>query len=178
MKCYGLVLNGDSRVRYVGMTEKSLSSRLSQHWKCARNNKLTPVYKWMRKYSKEQISIVEIGSADSRISLQDLEKSLIREYKKIGQADLNIAEGGDGGSYPLTQETKEKISRIVKSAWQDPDKRFRMMNARKNKVKKKRMSRSESAKEVNSRPDVIEKKRKEAIEQWRIRKTKENEDGE
>lgn len=62
---------GDTSVRYIGQTSKSLRTRLTNHRSQARFGTQTPVYHWMRKHGEGNIRIrlleaVEVASLDER----------------------------------------------------------------------------------------------------------------
>lgn len=137
MKCYGIKLRSDWRIRYVGLTSKTLEQRFAQHLYSARKGTVSALYIWMRKHAADEFDIVELCSANSTQELNEQEIFLIEAYRSIGQADLNLTDGGTGG---ITPETVEKI----KQTFSDPA---------------HREMRSQISSEVWSRPGVKEKAR-------------------
>lgn len=78
-------------IRYIGITtQKYLSSRLSQHCFCAKNNFQTHVAKWIRKLEKKPIiEIIEICNKDN---WEEREIYWINYYDNL----TNILPGGKG----------------------------------------------------------------------------------
>lgn len=90
--------NEPGRVRYVGQTINGLRSRERSHWGDARRS-TRPLYPFARFLKKrpddgtvvfEEIETVPISELDER------EIHWIAYYRGIGQADLNITDGGGG----------------------------------------------------------------------------------
>lgn len=108
---YGLFADDSpERIRYIGQTKNNPSVRLNGHKHKARGGKVTsPVYDWIRKH-EYNISFRVIIETDSREELNSLEQQLIREYKALGLADLNVRSGGHAG----TDEFLEKLRLGVK----------------------------------------------------------------
>lgn len=133
MKCYGLKLRSDSRIRYVGQTVRGLQRRLKEH---IDSKTQFPVSKWARKHHDE-VEIVELGCTKSRDELDALEIELIAKFRSSGEADLNVTDGGKTTYGP-------KWIQSLKDAWADPVKRQR---------------RSDSLRIAMARPEVREKLR-------------------
>lgn len=75
--------------------------------------------KAIKKYGKENFEKFLIQFCESKDELNKQETFWIAEYRKRGLAQYNIANGGYGGSGPLSEETKRKISEATKGrpAW-------------------------------------------------------------
>ena len=69
----------------------------------------------IKKYGKENfkkdILVFDIVKKDL---INELEKGYIAFYRSIGKAEYNIADGGEGGAGPLSEETKKKIAETLK----------------------------------------------------------------
>lgn len=93
-KIYGLRAIGEDEIRYIGLTKKSLKSRLTEHLKEKRFNP----YKinWIAK-NKHKIEILLIeGNISSLESANEKEKYYINLYKLKGNRLTNLTDGGDG----------------------------------------------------------------------------------
>lgn len=106
---YGLH-NGDGVIRYVGQTVDA-DRRLKQHRNSPGNKvggtRRQPVTYWIRKHGAENIQMVILGTADTRESLDKLERELISSSTGL----LNLAPGGLGISgYHQSEEHKKKLS--------------------------------------------------------------------
>lgn len=75
-----------------------------------------------------------IDECDTQEEADLLEKLYIKQYNSIdGNFGYNITEGGGGHSgQPMRQETKDKLSQIIKNKWKnDPEYRQKCLEARK-----------------------------------------------
>lgn len=101
-------------IRYIGVTTRSLSQRLSQHKYVAKNfeKRSTPVAKWIHSLQLEQINVI-IKQIDECNELQweDKEKQLIEQYSLKFNL-LNVDKGGKG---IITLEKRNK-SGIIRSS--------------------------------------------------------------
>lgn len=183
MQCYGIKLASDDRIRYVGLTTKSLEERFAQHIYAARVGTASALYRWMRKHAEDKIEIVNLLHACSHAEMNQQEVFLIEAYRSIGQADLNLTDGGTGGVTPLiiekikrtfaTPEHKMMRSRITTEVWTRPEvkemaRRSRELSDAKPETKKNRseaaslwqadplirLKQSEKAKAAIARADV------------------------
>lgn len=84
-------------VRYVGLSIDP-AARLRQHFSDAKRGRNLPVYNWMRKIGRENVSMeVETTEPIRYDLLLELEKSTIWAYRELGDHDLlNLTLGGEG----------------------------------------------------------------------------------
>lgn len=106
-----------NRCRYGGITTTSIKQRAYGHWGNAENPRKKPQYgpmpSWLRKHraEKDKISFIEIGYYDTVEELKRAEIQFIAEMRSIGQCDLNLTDGGEGGNgWRHTPESKKKLS--------------------------------------------------------------------
>lgn len=107
-----------NRIRYIGQTVQDLNKRRHSHFEAASKNQRTRIARWVRKHYDQRSELIfeVLGECYSREELNNLEISMIRTLRKHGQADLNIAPGGKGGSgTPMAEEMKERFSRERKN---------------------------------------------------------------
>lgn len=117
---YGLC--DEPRVRYVGQTKNGLQSRLRSHINSAGTKppggKANPSTQWLRKRRQQGIKIdarilCEIDSGDDDVDMMLLdwaEIHLISHYRSLGEADLNVTDGGQGqGSHGHPQPEAAKL---------------------------------------------------------------------
>jgi hypothetical protein len=98
---YGLRLNGDREVRYVGETFKRLHDRLIQHTSVAAMGRIEgPFADWLLE-NRGEIEIFEIATCDDRRHAQETEKALIAQCQLLGQRIFNRKHAGKYGSYKL-----------------------------------------------------------------------------
>ena len=98
------------KVRYVGLTSVSLNHRRGGHWTDSQRGEL-PIHRFLRKRNHDRglVSFQVIDEAESMDELNDLEMGWIAYYRSIGQADLNITDGGGGTrGRKMTDEQKEE----------------------------------------------------------------------
>lgn len=106
---YGMSLDiVDSPVRYVGLTTKTLDSRLKEHIATARRETGLPLYLWMGKHQDVGFKLypLEFCPVGDRAYLSGREKHWISLYRdlqgglKSGKISniLNVSDGGLGGS--------------------------------------------------------------------------------
>lgn len=77
-----------------------------------------------KKYGKSNFKTFYICSANSKESLDELEKFYIRKYREeLGRENVyNLADGRQGGDiYPMTQERRNKISKALTGRKIDPE---------------------------------------------------------
>lgn len=125
-KVYGLSNPDKDRIRYIGVTKKSLEWRLEEHLYRLRKRKergedLTHKQNWLdsfvENYETDEVSIAVISEFEDEKKAYETEIKLIKESKNL----TNIAEGGQrpptnlkGEDHPcygrsLSEETKRKI---------------------------------------------------------------------
>lgn len=85
------------RVRYVGRTVQGLTARSHKHWgDCTRFT--TAFSNWLRKRldRREDVVFTVVSHHPNVPLLNEAEKQTIAHYRALGQADLNLTDGGDG----------------------------------------------------------------------------------
>lgn len=115
---YGVYHSNDpKRCRYVGITTVSIKGRAYGHWSNAlrEDGKVYygPMKSWLKKHREErdQVEFRELSTFTCVEELKAAEISKISEMRKIGQADLNLTDGGEGGNgWKHTEESKRKLS--------------------------------------------------------------------
>jgi hypothetical protein len=114
-------LSDDTGVRYIGITQQRLSSRVSGHMtscKQAFKNKKSRHHRhcWIKSLlDKNQIPIVQLlNSFDTAEEVKQAEIKTIDEYKELGYNLVNGTAGGDGiRDYKFTDEYLETVSNKV-----------------------------------------------------------------
>lgn len=103
-------------IRYVGMTSKGEDWRFRGHWKDVRRGRKTKVHNWMRKYGPQQVGIRVIEVYGSREDCVRGEIEWIAKLREIGQADLNLTDGGEGTyGFKHSDEYRKKRSEWMKA---------------------------------------------------------------
>lgn len=105
------------RCRYGGITTTSVKQRSYAHWGNAENYRKKPQYgpmpSWLRKYrdEKSKIKFVELHYYNTVEELKAAEIDFIARMRAVGQCDLNLTNGGEGGNgWKHTPESKRKLS--------------------------------------------------------------------
>lgn len=93
---YGIRLEDDTEYRYVGLTTKSVSHRLSQHRKVAAAGRKTPFYDWLRKMDPKRVVADVLDHHDQLEDLGKSEVAWIIRLRGEGHRLLNLSEGGLG----------------------------------------------------------------------------------
>lgn len=103
-----------TRVRYVGKTRGTVRRREQGHWSDTnRPRRNSRFQNWLIKHRGERgkILFTPVIECDSPDELNQAEIEEISRLREIGQADLNITSGGDGGlGLPWTDTAKAKLS--------------------------------------------------------------------
>lgn len=106
-------LSDSNGVRYIGMTAKSLSSRLARHLSAKRYRHK---YNWIQKVLRETGSLPTITAIATGLTKEEavtLETKLIASYRvQLGKLLLNLTEGGDGFHSKHSEETKAKLRQL------------------------------------------------------------------
>lgn len=113
---YGLFdIAEPERVRYVGMSTIGADVRLKGHWKVARSDRKPPVALWMRKREVRSVGMRVLETATDLEQLKMVERFWIAQYRSMGMADLNIADGGNSAAgYVFTEADRAKMSAAQK----------------------------------------------------------------
>ena len=100
------------RVRYVGQTTRGIPYRRQGHWTDAAKGNL-PVNRFLekRRHRKSEVEFQEIDTAETREELDDKEVFWISEFRSIGQADLNLTDGGGGAKGRRMSDAEKEAKR-------------------------------------------------------------------
>lgn len=120
-----------NKKKYVGQTKQTPNKRLYNHIARSKYDMkgCQKLYRAMRKYGAKTFQLVESFPVDSKEALDALEISMIAklETQKNG---YNIDNGGKGKE-AVSQETREKLSRITTEKWKDANYRERVTSSMK-----------------------------------------------
>lgn len=108
---YALIDPRDARIRYVGKTKHELWHRRMLHVAEARSENQTHKARWIRQLLADGVRprpvLIERAPESG---WQERERHWIATLRNAGHRLTNIARGGEGGSRPMSEETKRKIS--------------------------------------------------------------------
>jgi len=118
-----LITNESNQKIYVGKwAGKAVLDRWRLHLWEVRRGSGTAIHNAIRKYGCEAFSISILAETNTMESLNNLERLWIcvldTRNRKIG---YNISAGGDGASYPRSQETRDKMSVANRARFASPD---------------------------------------------------------
>lgn len=106
------------RCRYVGLTTRTIKERSSAHW-CSSRDQKRPLACWLksRRDRREDVEFRGIDSSTSLEELRELEVLWIAELRLRGEADLNLADGGQGSpGWVMPEEMKEHLRQVFSGA--------------------------------------------------------------
>ena len=85
------------RIRYVGLTTRGVKTRASGHWTDSRTSTY-PFSHFLRKRldRREDVRFEVIDEAYDMDELNEKEMAWIAHFRELGQADLNLTDGGGG----------------------------------------------------------------------------------
>jgi group I intron endonuclease len=109
MKTYGYIYITTNKIngnRYIGQHK-------SVDWDSNYIGSGILLGKAIKKYGIENFQCFPLAWSWNKDELNQLEIDYIAHYKP----EYNIAKGGDGGSYPHSEETNKKISEGIKKYW-------------------------------------------------------------
>ena len=110
-----LITNTINGKVYIGQTKMSVNRRFGMH---CRSDEIV-IGKAIKKYGKENFKVEIIGTANSLEELDNLEISLIAQYKEF-YILYNVSLGGNGHKV-VSEETKKKISESHKGKKKSPE---------------------------------------------------------
>lgn len=97
------------RVRYVGRTIQDLPQRIRDHWAQLRYGRRAAFQNWLAKRNPEDVVFAVFSTHDNLYETDEAEKKAIAYFRDMGMADLNIKDGGQGGTGgPWTNERRER----------------------------------------------------------------------
>lgn len=119
---------------YIGQSV-NIEQRIKKHINCIYKYDYA-LYRSLRKYGIEQHKIETVLELSENISVNWLnywEQFFIDFYRGAGCELMNMINANGKGNH--TTETKEKLSKSIKSAWKDPVKRFNFLKNSTRRVK-------------------------------------------
>lgn len=90
-----LITNQKNGKKYIGLTSKSLSSRLKSHIQDARRDTERHLQRAIRKHGKESFKIEEIEKCKDEEKAKEREKYWISEYNTYKGKGYNLTAGGE-----------------------------------------------------------------------------------
>ena len=115
MTVYALVDPRDGRTRYVGKTMRTVHRRLRRHLVPCMLRGNSYKERWIRQLLSlgMEPTITVLQACTSLADLNDAERFHIARLRGLGAQLTNATAGGDGGSGPHTEESKEKSRRAL-----------------------------------------------------------------
>lgn len=105
-----LITNNINGKQYVGQTTRALEKRWQEHI-CQGRTARSAVKSAINKYGKENFTIEQI---DSAASLEELNKKEVNWISKLGTLDSGYNLHPGGNSTQITEETREKLSKVAR----------------------------------------------------------------
>lgn len=111
-----------NKIRYIGVTIRTLEVRLLEHIKECFSNKVTHKLNWIRSLLEQNLKphielLANIEESDID-KIYEKEQEIIRIYKEAG---FNLTNGTDGGKgtwgHILSKEAKDKIANKASQQW-------------------------------------------------------------
>ncbi|GGK44342.1 NUMOD3 domain-containing DNA-binding protein [Nocardia camponoti] len=109
---YGIRLRSSWDYRYIGLTTKTASVRLRQHFKTASEGRKTPFYDWLRKQDRNDVTADVLDWLENQDELGRAEIDWIAYLRKEGQPLLNLAAGGLGPTGVVWTEEMREAARL------------------------------------------------------------------
>lgn len=109
---YGIRLRDSYDYRYVGLTTKSASARLKQHFNVATRGRKTPFYDWLRKQDRAEVVADVLDHVEGLVRLGEAEIAWIAMLRNEGQPLLNISDGGVGPTGVVWTEEMREAARV------------------------------------------------------------------
>lgn len=113
-----LVKNKINGKCYIGKTSQTIKKRWAVHVSDKRGG-CRYLHNAIKKYGKDNFSVVELDIADSEKELTSKEKFWIKEYSTLVPKGYNLTGGGEGASNPC-EETRHKL-RESKLGFKNPN---------------------------------------------------------
>lgn len=133
-KIYGLIVIGDEKLRYIGLTKNSLRKRLVSH-KSESKRRETYKDRWVRKNDYNiEINLIEENIPNLK-EANEREVYWIKYYRDLGYDLVNTSDGGDGTSgVKPTQAQKDYLSSLYKGVPLSEEHKKKISDSHKNKV--------------------------------------------
>jgi len=161
------IVSNKTSFYYVGMTSKSLHTRLIQHKSAARLGKKSPLYDCMRKHGLNNFLIVFRDHFENKVDCQVSERYWIALARQEEHKILNLADGGEGG-YVVPEASKEVWRAKLSIARQGRKPALGMKHTEENK---KFFSKCNERKILKYPEEITNLSFKQAKEQYQISKT-------
>lgn len=128
-----LITNMVNNKKYVGQTIKPIDKRLKEHFKAAFvENRKSIIYKAIRKYGKDNFTIICVQDNIVVSDLDVLEKYWIQYYDTFGKNGYNATTGGN--QCRISEETKLKISIALTGKSRSEETKKKMSESQKGKI--------------------------------------------
>lgn len=113
-KVYKIQNNVNGKI-YIGITTQPINERFDGHIKSSDKGSPFRLHCAIRKYGKDNFTIIEIDSSESRTELAALERKWIQELNSYDPSNgYNMTLGGDGAAgRDIKESTKQKLSDSV-----------------------------------------------------------------
>lgn len=128
-----LITNLTNGKIYVGQTTQPLRIRWWQHIYYAKAGKKMVLFDAIRKYGETSFSIKEIDRAASLQELNELEIFHIEHLRANVQGVGYNSTSGGAGTTPLSQETREKMGKAIRSRFVTAETRAKISASSKGK---------------------------------------------
>lgn len=116
---YALLDKKTNKIKYVGVTKRSISVRLKCHIQDAKSGVKNYRCNWIRNCNF-QIEIKLVETVPQNKSWQEAEKKWIKYYRNKGIKLTNLTEGGEGSfGYSPSLKTRQKKSKANKKFWKN-----------------------------------------------------------
>lgn len=117
--CYEIKSSATHK-KYIGITGRSASTRIAQHFRDAMSGSRLLLHRAIRKYGKETFSISVIRECETREEAARLEVELIEKLGTLNPGGYNMTTGGEG-VVELCADGKRRKSESVKARHRDPE---------------------------------------------------------
>jgi len=127
---YGLVDPRNNQIKYVGQTIQGIERFRQHYYNKASEGPRSKKHNWVNKLKKLGLvfQVVYLEYVDGVDSLNDREIYYIKKLRSEGLELLNHDDGGGNTKrLPMSQDLKDHLSAKTIAAWEDPEKRARMV---------------------------------------------------
>lgn len=130
-----IAINVHNGRAYIGKTIMSLSRRRTTHHMTARVGKGSAFHAALRKYGAHSFRWRKLYESDHEPSLFDAEIGLIADFRAAGLRLYNVGPGGEGQSFPCSEERRRKTSATMRGKRKSEEARRRMSESAKGRKK-------------------------------------------
>ncbi len=162
--------------RYIGITHLSAQERFRQHIKNLADKERAglAVYRALRKYGHENVSVNILAQSDNWQYLVAAEQSAIAMFGTNTQLHgYNLTRGGEGApGIKISSAARQRMSAARKKTWDDPVYKARMCASRLGKKQSSiaRAKRAESIRKAWTMPGYRERLSEAHKKRWATRK--------